>query len=81
MPTHLRCPHCAGKGTIELTGIYAETLTLLRQQRREVSGADLARVAGCKATAMCNRLAALERHGLAVSRRYGRKRLFRVKGA
>lgn len=72
------CPHCRGSGRIPLTGVYADTLELLRANG-EATGADLARVEGCKATAMNNRLAMLERHGLATSRRYGRQRLYRVK--
>lgn len=75
--TRVRCPHCRGAGEVELTGVYAETLALLRRHGKEASGAALARLDGCKATAMNNRLAALERLGLASSRRYGRERLFR----
>ena len=73
----VRCNYCDGTGVVKLTGVWADTLALLRQHGREVAGADLARVAKCQATAMCNRLVALERLGLATSRRYGRKRLFR----
>jgi hypothetical protein len=72
------CKCCKGEGSIELTGIYAETLFVLSRQTEEVSGAALARVVGCNNTAMCNRLKALEGHGLAVSRPYGRKLLWRV---
>ena len=74
----VRCPCCSGNGVIELTGVYLETLVLLRQQDEEVTAADLSKRDGCNATAMNNRLAALERLGLATSRRYGRKRLFKV---
>lgn len=80
MPDRVPCGHCRGCGTVEVTGVYADTLALLRKQQDEVSGAELARVAGCKATAMCNRLARLERMGLATSRKYGRERLFKAKG-
>jgi hypothetical protein len=80
MPIKRCCPTCGGSGEVEVTGIYADTLLLLRRQKGEVSGADLARLDGCNATAMNNRLAALERLGLATSRRYGRQRLFRAKG-
>jgi hypothetical protein len=73
----VRCQRCHGTGSIELTGIYRDTLELLRSQKGECTGAQLARISGCKGTAMNNRLAALERHGLAVSRRYGREKLFR----
>jgi len=74
---NVSCPHCSGKGDVELTGVYADTIALLRRQKKEVTGAELAAVVQCKATAMNNRLATLERFGLAVSRRYGRKRLYR----
>jgi hypothetical protein len=40
----------------------------------------LAVIDNCQPTAMNNRLAALERLGLAVSERYGRKRMYWVKG-
>lgn len=73
------CSHCRGSGRVALSGIYADTLDLLHcRLGKEVTGADLARVAGCQATAMNNRLAWLERHGLATSRRYGRLRLYRT---
>lgn len=75
--TKVKCKCCAGTGSIELTGVYADTLALLRKAG-ETSGASLAKVAGCKSTAMNNRLAALEGHGLATSRPYGRLRLFRA---
>jgi len=74
------CQHCSGTGRREVTGIYAETLALLRRQKQEVTGADLAAIDGCKATAMNNRLASLERLGLATSRRFGRKRLYKATG-
>jgi len=76
----VRCPSCKGTGRIELTGVYAETLALLQRQGVERTGAELARLDGCKATAMNNRLAALERLGLAQSRRFGRLRLYRATG-
>lgn len=75
-PIMAACSYCKGCGSVEITGIYAETFRLLNAQQHECSGADLAAKAGCKPTAMNNRLAALEEHGLVVSRRYGRQRLF-----
>ena len=77
-PERHRCPRCGGSGEVEFNGVHADTLALLRKQRREVSGAELARLAGCKQTAMNNRLAYLEELGFAVSRRYGRERLFQA---
>jgi len=43
-----------------------------------VCGAELARRAGCKNEAMCNRLVELEAKGLVTSERFGRKRVFQV---
>lgn len=79
MPLYHDCPYCGGTGEVQLTGIYAETFTLLAREKDEVSGAALAKKAKCKATAMNNRLAKLEEHGYAISRRWGRVRLFKAK--
>jgi 4-hydroxy-3-methylbut-2-en-1-yl diphosphate synthase IspG/GcpE len=68
------CPHCEGRGRIELTGVYAETLNALRRQKSEITGADLGRVCGCRGEAMRNRLARLRDLGLATCRTYGRKK-------
>jgi hypothetical protein len=70
------CRHCRGAGTVPLTGEYADTYARLASLGREATGAELARLVGIKPTAMNNRLAALERLGLASSRRFGRKRFF-----
>lgn len=72
------CPMCEGCGRIELTGEYRETFEVLRAMGREANGVELAALMGVKPTAMNNRLASLERHGLVTSRRYGRRRLFKV---
>lgn len=78
MKTSHACPHCKGKGVVELTGVYAETLAMLRSTSGPITGASLARESGCKATAMNNRLAVLERLGYASSERHGRERRFRA---
>ena len=70
------CRYCGGSGRIELTGRYRETLELIGVNE-EVTGASLARRDGCQATAMNNRLAALERFGLLVSKLFGRERRYR----
>jgi hypothetical protein len=75
-PTTVLCTRCAGSGTILLTGVYAETLDLLRHQPVPLSGADLGRLADCSGPAMVNRLAVLERLGLARGERCGRKRMW-----
>jgi hypothetical protein len=69
---YVQCTHCGGTGTVELTGVYAETLRLLIANPGR-NGAELARIAACNATAMNNRLAALERKGVASGTRYGRQ--------
>lgn len=77
-PPRHPCGHCKGTGYLELTGANAETLELLSGQEQEVNGATLARLAGCRETAMNNRLVVLERHGYAVGRLNGRERLWRA---
>lgn len=71
------CACCSGTGRIEISGVYAETLQLLRAVGEEIHGAELARRDGCNATAMNNRLAYLVRHGFVVERPYGRKKFYR----
>lgn len=78
MKAYVVCTHCGGTGSIELTGVYAETLGLLIR-KPGLHGAALAKLAGCTGEAMCNRLKALERQGLAVGKRHGRKTLWRQK--
>ncbi len=73
MTTHV-CTSCGGTGRVELTGVLAETLAVLRRQEAPINGANMAYLAGCTNMAMCNRLVALERLGLATSTRYGRER-------
>lgn len=72
----IQCSHCAGEGYIELTGVFAETLELLRKQPTALNGVELAELAGCNPTAMNNRLVWLEGHGLAERKRYGRSSLW-----
>jgi predicted transcriptional regulator len=72
------CGHCGGKGRIPLTGVYAATLELLRLHG-PVNGAALARLDGCKATAMNNRLAVLATYGLVACKRNGREKLYSAK--
>lgn len=76
MADYVPCSHCAGVGHTELTGVFAETLELLRKQRNALNGVELARLAGCNPTAMNNRLVWLEGHGLAERKRYGRSSLW-----
>lgn len=71
------CPYCRGEGIVVLTGEYWKTYHALIAAG-ETWGASLARTLGCAPTAANNRLAALERKGLATSRRWGRRRLYRA---
>lgn len=77
-PVMVPCARCAGEGFTELNGSYAETLELLRKQKHELSGVDLAALARIKPTAMNNRLVWLEGAGLAKGRRYGQSRLWKA---
>ena len=73
------CTCCGGTGKREFNGVFADTLELLKSMKEEISGAELARMDGCNNTAMCNRLVELEKHGCAVSRKYGKERLWKAK--
>ena len=77
----ISCSCCNGSGKIELNGIYADTLAAIRRlrNRTEFTGAEFGRLMVCKATAMNNRLAALERLGFLTSKRYGQQRRYRLK--
>lgn len=77
----VRCPCCKGAGVVDFTGVYADTLQfIIRDMKREsFTGAQLGRRLGVRATAMNNRLAILEEIGFLESRRYGRKRLHKLK--
>jgi DNA-binding transcriptional ArsR family regulator len=74
----IQCGHCCGKGKIELTGEGLETLKAVSKVGKETTSVELARTMGTKTPAMCNRLAVLEEQGLLVSRRYGRKRFYKL---
>ncbi len=75
---HVRCAQCNGTGRLPLTGEYLATYLRLACLGREATGAELGRLLGTTGSAMCNRLVALERLGLATSRRFGQKRLYRA---
>ena len=70
------CPYCNGEGYTEVTGVYAETLRILRRRRGPVVANRDAKLFGCKPTALNNRLAWLESKGLARSERHGSARRF-----
>lgn len=76
---HVVCTHCMGTGTVELTGVYADTLSLVIANPGK-NGAELARLAGCNATAMNNRLVSLERKGVAIGTKHGRQTTWKHKG-
>lgn len=77
------CSHCKGKGVIPVTGVYKETLRGLRRLCEQSGGYCVANIHaawfGCKGTALSNRLAWLEAHGLARSVKYGRQRRYVAK--
>lgn len=70
------CSHCDGVGKIELTGVYAETLALLKKQSKPINAAELARGTDVNLTAMANRLAWLGEKGLATFKHYGQMKLW-----
>jgi response regulator of citrate/malate metabolism len=82
MADRYKCPCCKGRGTMPLTGIYAETLRDVRRwcarpERHVVANRD-AWWFGCSPTALNNRLAWLEEHSFIKSEKYGRQRRFFV---
>lgn len=78
MADYIPCSHCDGEGCIELTGVYAATLDLLRAQPAALNGSELAKVATCKPTAMNNRLVWLESRGLAERKSNGKESFWRA---
>jgi DNA-binding MarR family transcriptional regulator len=77
MEVTFTCPWCKGCGRVVLHGEHLTTFLELATVG-EPNGADLGKRMKVPATAMNNRLATLEKHGLATSRRWGRKRLFKA---
>lgn len=75
----MKCERCGGTGKRELTGVYLATFELLKKQKVPLSGAAMAGLTGCRGEAMCNRLRALQRLGLATSVENGRERLWVAK--
>jgi hypothetical protein len=76
------CNHCKGTGTVEVTGVYLETLHGLRRLTKAhgyTTAAKSAEWFGCSATALNNRLSWLERHGFASSTKFGRERRYSAK--
>ena len=75
----IRCSCCRGTGKVPVTGVYAETLHGLRRMTRARGYVVANRDAGwflCEPTALNNRLAWLEKNGLAKSEKFGRQRRF-----
>lgn len=60
-----------------MSSLYEHTLQLLKLEKR-ATGAALARIEGCKATAMNNRLAGLKRHGLVKCEVDGRQTFYEL---
>lgn len=76
----VECGCCRGAGTVLLSGVYLETYKVVRRLCKKksgfvVSGRDCDSF-NCKATALNNRLVALEKHGLVFSEQCGRERRF-----
>lgn len=71
------CSRCKGVGSLVLNGCYMDTLVALASHE-PITGSGLAQEMGIAGNAMCNRLVALERLGLARGERYGRTRTWRI---
>lgn len=78
MKDYIDCTCCNGSGKTLVTGKYRFTLSLLRKHP-DSTGAELAEIDGCYATAMNNRLAWLERNGLAIGTKDGTRKYYRAK--
>ena len=78
MADYIPCSQCNGEGYTELTGVHADTLSLLRGLPAALNGVELAKLANCNPTAMNNRLAWLEGQGLAERKRYGKQSLWKA---
>lgn len=80
MTDKIPCPHCNGKGHTLLSGVYAETLRILRQRTKRgryvVANRDAGEWFDCKPTALNNRLKRLEDLGFAKSEFCGLQRRF-----
>ena len=74
---HVECECCKGSGWREVTGVYRETFELVKKNPG-MNGAALAALAGCKATAMNNRLTAMEKLDLVESEEFGREKRWNV---
>lgn len=77
-PILVQCSTCEGVGVVEMNGAFADTLVVLRRQKTELTGVELAKLMKVNPTAMNNRLVWLESHGLAVGRKYGPARFWRA---
>ncbi len=79
-PIMLTCHHCKGKGMVELSGVYAETLRgvrrLCHQEVASVVANQWYKWFGCKPSALSNRLKKLEEHGFLRSEFFGRERRY-----
>ena len=76
-----KCPYCRGSGVVPIGDEYFATYIALTAAG-EIHAAELAKRMSepCSNEAMCNRLAQLEKKGLATSRRVGRKRMYTAVG-
>jgi len=76
MTESVECSACKGTGRVILSGVYADTLRVLRKRSKQgkhvVANRD-ASLFCCRGTTLSNRLAWLESHGFAQSKRHGRE--------
>jgi hypothetical protein len=82
MADHVRCGACKGSGRVPLTEEHAQVLDQLRGVGQATAGelCAIRRFREVGHTAMCNRLAFLERAGLATHRKRGREKVYAAAG-
>ena len=81
MKESIPCPHCHGKGSLPLSGVYAETLKGVRRWCKAYGylvANQAASAFDCKPTALNNRLRRLEELGFVRSEWYGRQRRYTI---
>ena len=75
MEVRIQCSCCSGLGMVSVTGRYLDTFKLL-VHNPNITGAELAKIADVKPTAMNNRLSWLADKGLATFVQDGKKKIY-----
>lgn len=76
----VKCPYCGGCGRRRVTGVYLDTLRILRKRTKRglitVAGRHAEQCFKCKPTALNQRLRKLAEYGLARFDEYGKEKRF-----